>query len=92
MLTHVYVVCVSEAYHVPNLKAYLELLRHLEHDATRCIINGKPKKTWKPGESEFRRKENITDKKTKFLMFDIEGKYYIICLTRGSSLNATSSS
>ena len=62
-----------EAYHVPDLQAYLTLLRHLEYDATRCIINGKPKKTWKPGETKFRRNENITDKNTQFLMFDIDG-------------------
>ncbi len=31
-----------EVYHIPDLKTYLELLRHLEHDPTKCIINGKP--------------------------------------------------
>lgn len=61
-----------EAYHVPDLKTYLRLLRHLENDPTKCIINGKPKKSWEPGTVKSRKVENITDKKTNFLMFDID--------------------
>lgn len=62
-----------EVYHVPDLKTYLELLRHLEHDPTKCIINGKPKRNWKQNEQNVRRSTSITDKDTKFIMFDIDG-------------------
>lgn len=61
-----------EAYHVPDLKAYLELLRHLENDPHKCIINGRPKKSWVPGGIAQRKNINITNKKTNFLMFDID--------------------
>ncbi len=61
-----------ELYYVPDLETFRTLIRQIECDGDKCIVNGRPSRTWKEGTTERRNNKTLKHKKTRFLMLDVD--------------------
>jgi len=61
-----------EAYHVPDLNTFKELIKSIAANPHKCIVNGRPSRSWKEGDTNPRNAKTLKHKKTKYMMLDID--------------------